>query len=149
MTTFDLSPLWRSSVGFDEFDKLFDTVFSTNNKGASYPPYNIVKHDKNIYQITMAIAGFGEDQIDISQEGNLLTVKCEMGEDKTMNKSEYLFRGIANRNFERKFELADTVKVVEADLNNGLLSINLEREIPEHQKPRKIKVNTNSKLLSA
>ena len=149
MTTFDLSPLWRSSVGFDEFDKLFDTVFSTNNKGASYPPYNIVKHDKNIYQITMAIAGFGEDQIDISQEGNLLTVKGEMSEDKTMNKSEYLYRGIANRNFERKFELADTVKVIEADLNNGLLSINLEREIPEHQKPRKIKVNTNSKLLSA
>ncbi len=149
MTTFDLSPLWRSSVGFDEFDKLFDTVFSTNNKGASYPPYNIVKHDKNIYQITMAIAGFGKDQIDISQEGNLLTVKGEMSEDKTMNKSEYLYRGIANRNFERKFELADTVKVIEADLNNGLLSINLEREIPEHQKPRKIKVNTNSKLLSA
>ena len=149
MTTFDLSPLWRSSVGFDEFDKLFDTVFSTNNKGASYPPYNIVKHDKNIYQITMAVAGFGEDQIDISQEGNLLTVKGEMGEDKTANKSEYLYRGIANRNFERKFELADTVKVIEADLKNGLLSINLEREIPEHQKPRKIKVNTNSKLLSA
>ena len=149
MTTFDLSPLWRSSVGFDEFDKLFDTVFSTNNKGASYPPYNIVKHDKNIYQITMAIAGFGEDQIDISQAGNLLTVKGEMVDDKTMNKSEYLYRGIANRNFERKFELADTVKVIEADLNNGLLSINLEREIPEHQKPRKIKVNTNSKLLSA
>ena len=96
----------------------------------------------------MAIAGFGEDQIDISQEGNLLTVKGEMGDDKTMNKSEYLYRGIANRNFERKFELADTVKVIEADLNNGLLSINLEREIPEHQKPRKIKVNTNSKLLS-
>ena len=72
-----------------------------------------------------------------------------MGEDKTLNKSEYLYRGIANRNFERKFELADTVKVIEADLNNGLLSINLEREIPEHQKPRTIKVNTNSKLLSA
>ena len=101
MTTFDLSPLWRSSVGFDEFDRLFDTVFSTNNKGSSYPPYNIVKHDKNIYQITMAVAGFGDDQIDISQEGNLLTVKGEMGDDKTDNKSEYLYRGIANRNFER------------------------------------------------
>ena len=72
-----------------------------------------------------------------------------MGDDKTDNKSEYLYRGIANRNFERKFELADTVKVIEADLKNGLLSINLEREIPEHQKPRRIKVNNNSKLLSA
>ena len=79
MTTFDLSPLWRSSVGFDEFDRLFDSVFSTNNKGSSYPPYNIVKHDKNIYQITMAIAGFDQEQINISQEGNLLTVKVSIG----------------------------------------------------------------------
>ena len=75
MTTFDLSPLWRSSVGFDEFDRLFDSVFSTNNKGSSYPPYNIVKHDKNIYQITMAIAGFDQDQINISQEGIYLQYK--------------------------------------------------------------------------
>ena len=148
MTTFDLSPLWRSSVGFDEFDRLFDTVFSANNKGASYPPYNIVKHDKNIYQITMAIAGFDQDQISISQEGNLLTVRGDMGNDKEENKTEFLYRGIANRNFERKFELADTVKVIKADLKNGLLSIDLEREIPEHQKPRKILINTD-KLLSA
>jgi molecular chaperone IbpA len=130
MTTFDLSPLWRSSVGFDEFDRLFDSVFSTNNKGSSYPPYNIVKHDKNIYQITMAIAGFDQEQINISQE----------------DKTEFLYRGIANRNFERKFELADTVKVVKADLKNGLLSIDLEREIPEHQKPRKIEINTENLL---
>ena len=147
MTTFDLSPLWRSSVGFDEFDRLFDSVFSTNNKGATYPPYNIVKHDKNIYQITMAIAGFDQDQINISQEGNLLTVKGVMGSDKE-DKTEFLYRGIANRNFERKFELADTVKVIKADLKNGLLSIDLEREIPEHQKLRNIQINTD-KLLSA
>jgi molecular chaperone IbpA len=148
MTTFDLSPLWRSSVGFDEFDRLFDSVFSTNNKGATYPPYNIVKHDKNIYQITMAIAGFDQDQINISQEGNLLTVKGVMGSDKEEDRAEFLYRGIANRNFERKFELADTVKVIKADLKNGLLSIDLEREIPDHQKPRNIQINTD-KLLSA
>ena len=148
MTTFDLSPLWRSSVGFDEFDRLFDSVFSTNNKGATYPPYNIVKRDKNIYQITMAIAGFDQDQINISQEGNLLTVKGVMGSDKEEDRTEFLYRGIANRNFERKFELADTVKVIKADLKNGLLSIDLEREIPEHQKPRNIQINTD-KLLSA
>jgi molecular chaperone IbpA len=148
MTTFDLSPLWRSSVGFDEFDRLFDSVFSTNNKGATYPPYNIVKYDKNIYQITMAIAGFDQDQINISQEGNLLTVKGVMGNDKEEDKTEFLYRGIANRNFERKFELADTVKVIKADLKNGLLSIDLEREIPEHQKPRNIQINTDQ-LLSA
>ena len=146
MTTFDLSPLWRSSVGFDEFDRLFDSVFSTNNKGSSYPPYNIVKHDKNIYQITMAIAGFDQEQINISQEGNLLTVKGDMESDKENDKTEFLYRGIANRNFERKFELADTVKVVKADLKNGLLIIDLEREIPEHQKPRKIEINTENLL---
>ena len=146
MTTFDLSPLWRSSVGFDELDRLFDSVFSTNNKGSSYPPYNIVKHDKNIYQITMAIAGFDQEQINISQEGNLLTVKGDMESDKENDKTEFLYRGIANRNFERKFELADTVKVVKADLKNGLLSIDLEREIPEHQKPRKIEINTENLL---
>ena len=146
MTTFDLSPLWRSSVGFDEFDRLFDSVFSTNTKGSSYPPYNIVKHDKNIYQITMAIAGFDQEQINISQEGNLLTVKGDMESDKENDKTEFLYRGIANRNFERKFELADTVKVVKADLKNGLLSIDLEREIPEHQKPRKIEINTENLL---
>ena len=146
MTTFDLSPLWRSSVGFDEFDRLFDSVFSTNNKGSSYPPYNIVKHNKNIYQITMAIAGFDQDQINISQEGNLLAVQGDIGSDKENDKTEFLYRGIANRNFERKFELADTVKVVKADLKNGLLSIDLEREIPEHQKPRKIEINTENLL---
>ena len=148
MTTFDLSPLWRSSVGFDEFDRLFDSVFSNNNKGASYPPYNIVKHDKNIYQITMAIAGFDQDQINISQEGNLLTVKGDMGTHKENNNTEFLYRGIANRNFERKFELADSVKVVKADLKNGLLNIELEKEIPEHQKPRTIQINSE-KLLTA
>ena len=105
-----------------------------------------MKHDKNIYQITMAIAGFDQEQINISQEGNLLTVKGDMGSDKENDKTEFLYRGIANRNFERKFELADTVKVVKADLKNGLLSIDLEREIPEHQKPRRIEINTENLL---
>jgi molecular chaperone IbpA len=149
MTTFDLSPLWRTTVGFDEFGGLFDTVFSNNNKNTSYPPYNIVKQDKNVYQITMAIAGFDQEHVHISQEGNLLSVKGEMGNEKNEDNFEYLYKGIANRNFEKKFELADTVKVVKADLKNGLLSIDLEREIPEHQKPRKIDINTNSKLLQA
>ena len=149
MTTFDLSPLWRTTVGFDEFGGLFDTVFSNNNKNTSYPPYNIVKQDKNVYQITMAIAGFDQEHVHISQEGNLLSIKGEMGNEKNEDNFEYLYKGIANRNFEKKFELADTVKVVKADLKNGLLSIDLEREIPEHQKPRKIDINTNSKLLQA
>ena len=150
MTTFDLSPLWRTTVGFDEFDRLFDTVFSSETKSNTYPPYNIVKTDKNNYQITMAVAGFDESNIDISLEENLLVIK---GDNKSGNGSdenvEYLHRGIATRNFERRFEIADTVKVNEADLKNGLLVIGLEREIPEHKKPRKIEIGSNTKTISA
>ena len=150
MTTFDLSPLWRTTVGFDEFDRLFDTVFSSETKANTYPPYNIVKTDKNNYQITMAVAGFDESNIDISLEENLLVIK---GDNKSGNGSdenvEYLHRGIATRNFERRFEIADTVKVNEADLKNGLLVIGLEREIPEHKKPRKIEIGSNTKTISA
>ena len=101
MTTFDLSPLWRTTVGFDEFDRLFDTVFSSETKANTYPPYNIVKTDKNNYQITMAVAGFDESNIDISLEENLLVIK---GDNKSGNgldeNVEYLHRGIATRNFE-------------------------------------------------
>jgi len=150
MTTFDLSPLWRTTVGFDEFDRLFDSVFSTESKTNSYPPYNIVKTDKNKYQITMAVAGFDQSNIDISQEENLLTIK---GDNKSDNGSadnvEYLHRGIATRNFDRKFELADSVKVNAADLNNGLLVIELEREIPEHKKARKIEIGSHSRVIDA
>jgi molecular chaperone IbpA len=150
MTTFDLSPLWRTTVGFDEFDRLFDTVFSSETKANTYPPYNIVKTDKNSYQITMAIAGFDESNIDISLEENLLVIK---GDNKSGNgldeNVEYLHRGIATRNFERRFEIADSVKVNEADLKNGLLVIGLEREIPEHKKPRKIEISSNTKTISA
>jgi molecular chaperone IbpA len=150
MTTFDLSPLWRTTVGFDEFDRLFDTVFSSETKANTYPPYNIVKTDKNNYQITMAIAGFDESNIDISLEENLLVIK---GDNKSGNgldeNVEYLHRGIATRNFERRFEIADSVKVNEADLKNGLLVIGLEREIPEHKKPRKIEIGSNSKTINA
>jgi molecular chaperone IbpA len=150
MTTFDLSPLWRTTVGFDEFDRLFDSVFSTESKTNSYPPYNIVKTDKNKYQITMAVAGFDQNNIDISQEENLLIIK---GDNKSDNGSadnvEYLHRGIATRNFDRKFELADSVKVNAADLNNGLLVIELEREIPEHKKARKIEIGSHSRVIDA
>ena len=150
MTTFDLSPLWRTTVGFDEFDRLFDTVFSSETMANAYPPYNIVKTDKNNYQITMAVAGFDESNIDISLEENLLVIK---GDNKSGNgldeNVEYLHRGIATRNFERRFEIADTVKVNEADLKNGLLVIGLEREIPEHKKPRKIEISSNTKTISA
>jgi molecular chaperone IbpA len=141
MTSYDLTPLLRSSVGFDVFDNIFDSVFNLNESSTSYPPYNIIK-SKNNYTIPMAIAGFTKDEVDISVEENELSVKgISNNSDK---KIEFLHKGIAARNFERKFQLADTIKVVDASYENGLLNIFLEREIPEHQKPRKIEINNNN-----
>ena len=141
MTTYDLSPLLRSSVGFDVFDNIFDSVFNLNESNTSYPPYNILKSDNN-YIISLAIAGFSKDEIDISIQENELVIKG-VAKDQD-NKIEFLHRGIAGRNFERKFRLADTIKVSDASYENGLLSIYLEREIPDHQKPRKIEINNKS-----
>ena len=141
MTTYDLSPLLRSSVGFDVFDNIFDSVFNLNESNTSYPPYNILKSDNN-YTISLAIAGFSKDEIDISLQENELVIK---GIAKDQNsKIEFLHRGIAGRNFERKFRLADNIKVSDASYENGLLNIYLEREIPEHQKPRKIEITNKS-----
>jgi len=141
MTTYDLSPLLRSSVGFDVFDNIFDSVFNLNESNTSYPPYNILKSDNN-YTISLAIAGFSKDEIDLSIQENELVVKG-MAKDQD-DKIEFLHRGIAGRNFERKFRLADTIKVSDASYEDGLLNIYLEREIPEHQKPRKIEINSKS-----
>jgi molecular chaperone IbpA len=140
MTSYDLTPLLRSSVGFDVFDNIFDSVFNLNESSTSYPPYNIIKSNNN-YTITMAIAGFTKDEVDISVEENELSVKGVS--NNSDEKIEFLHKGIAARNFERKFQLADTIKVIDASYENGLLNIFLEREIPEHQKPRKIEINNN------
>ena len=141
MTSYDLTPLLRSSVGFDVFDNIFDSVFNLNESSTSYPPYNIIK-SKNNYTIMMAIAGFTKDEVDISVEENELSVKGIS--NNSDEKIEFLHKGIAARNFERKFQLADTIKVIDASYENGLLNIFLEREIPEHQKPRKIEINNNN-----
>ena len=141
MTTYDLSPLLRSSVGFDVFDNIFDSVFNLNESNTSYPPYNILKSNNN-YTISLAIAGFSKDEIDVSLQENELVIKG-VAKDQD-DKIEFLHRGIAGRNFERKFKLADTIKVSDASYEDGLLNIYLEREIPEHQKPRKIEINNES-----
>tara|TARA_X000001036_G_C20460140_1_gene717093 strand:+ start:142 stop:582 length:441 start_codon:yes stop_codon:yes gene_type:complete len=141
MTTYDLSPLLRSSVGFDVFDNIFDSVFNLNESNTSYPPYNILKSDNN-YTISLAIAGFSKDEVDVSLQENELVIKG-VAKDQD-NKIQFLHRGIAGRNFERKFRLADTIKVSNASYEDGLLNIYLEREIPEHQKPRKIEINNES-----
>ena len=137
MTSFDFTPLYRTSVGFDRLASMMSSA-NRQDQGNSYPPYNIRTMGENHYQITMAIAGFSEDDLDITTEHNHLVVTGKRAEEE--EKGEYLHRGIATRSFERRFNLADHVKVVAASLENGLLHIELEREIPEAMKPRKIKI---------
>ena len=137
MRTYDLTPLFRSTVGFDRFAELFDALSRAENGNASYPPYNIEKTGDNSYRITMAVSGFGEDDLAVTVRENLLTVAGKLADQDDAN---YLHRGIATRAFERKFNLEDHVKVTGAELSNGLLRIELERELPEAMKPRRINI---------
>jgi molecular chaperone IbpA len=140
MRTFDLSPLYRSTVGFDRLFNLLDTVGSAET-AQPYPPYNIERTGENTYRVTMAVAGFGEGDLDIQAKENVLTVKGEKKDEKQEESREVLYRGIAARAFERRFQLADHVEVTGASLENGLLHVDLVREIPEKMKPRKISIN--------
>ncbi|MBT3991112.1 MAG: Hsp20 family protein [Rhodospirillaceae bacterium] len=138
MRSYDFSPLFRHSVGFDRMQRLLDsTVDHGQSASNSYPPYNIEAVGDDAYRISMAIAGFGEDDLEIVAKDNALSVK---GEIKSQGENKYLHRGIAGRTFERNFDLADYVKVVDAHLENGLLHIDLIREVPEAHKPRKIEI---------
>lgn len=138
-TAYDFSPLYRSSIGFDRvFDMLENASRSPNVD--NWPPYDIARTGEDAYRITMAVAGFGQDELSIVHEPNLLVVS---GERAAEDNGEYLHRGIAGRPFERRFELADHVKVTGASLVNGLLTINLQREIPEEMKPRRIEIGSS------
>ena len=137
MTTYDFTPLFRSSIGFDRLPLLLSHALQTDESTASYPPYNIDKLSDDEYRIAMAVAGFGKDDIEIVSEQNKLTVR---GQIKEREEKNYLHRGIAARSFQRQFDLADFVKVNGADLKDGLLVISLKREIPEEMKPRKIEI---------
>jgi molecular chaperone IbpA len=134
-TAFDLSPLFRSSVGFDRVFDLLESarVTATDN----WPPYDIIKKGDDDYRITMAVAGFSQEDLHITHERNMLVVAGQRSVD---DDNQYLHRGIAGRAFERRFELADHVKVTGASLVNGLLTIDLKREIPEEMKPRRIEI---------
>jgi molecular chaperone IbpA len=135
-TTFDSSPLFRSSIGFD---RIFDMLENASRVATidNWPPYDIAKSADNDYRITMAVAGFSPDELTVTHEPNMLVVSGQKsGEDNR----EYLHRGIAGRTFQRRFELADYVKVAGANLENGLLTIDLKREIPEEMKPRRIEI---------
>lgn len=138
MRTFDLSPLFRSTVGFDRISRVFDNAFQ-QDATTSYPPYNIVKTGDDSYLISMAVAGFGEDDLEIVANENTLTVKGNARKDEG-EETSYLYRGIAGRAFERRFQLADYIKVSGARLENGLLHIELAREVPEALKPRTIEI---------
>ena len=138
MNTFDFTPLYRTSVGFDRLASLLSSAQRLDGN-AGYPPYNIRALDENQYQITMAVAGFSDEELDITTEQNTLTVSGKRPEDSEED-GAFLHRGIATRSFERKFNLADYVRVTGAALENGLLHISLEREIPEAMKPRKISI---------
>lgn len=140
MNTFDLSPLYRTAIGFDRLADMLSNAQRVDSNG--YPPYNIESLGEDRYRITMAIAGFGSDDLEIVSEQNTLTVSGNKSgnEDSDNGERQFLYRGIANRSFERRFQLADHVKVAGADLENGLLHIELQRELPERMKPRKIEI---------
>lgn len=140
MRTIDLSPLYRSAIGFDRFASLFDEAARVDTQ-PSYPPYNIELVDEDKYRITMAVAGFSEAELELEVEGDKLKVVGK--KEKTAEPKQYLHQGIAARNFERRFNLADHVEVRAARVENGLLHIELERVIPEAMKPRKIQIEAN------
>ncbi|PCJ48810.1 MAG: heat-shock protein [Gammaproteobacteria bacterium] len=145
MNTFSLTPLFRHSVGFDRLDNMMTRVFDNEKKSPSYPPYNIEKINDDQYRITMAIAGFKLENVKIMVHGDLLTVNGEHSKEvanEAPNKEiTYLYKGIANRSFNRKFNLADHVKVVSAKMEDGILQIELTREIPDEAKPRTIEIS--------
>jgi molecular chaperone IbpA len=140
MRSFDFSPLYRSTVGFDRLFSKLDSLGQLDTAQA-YPPYNIERTGEDAYRITMAVAGFADNEIAIEAHGNALTVKGEKLEEKAEEGVEVLFRGIASRAFERRFQIADHVEIKSASLKNGLLYIDLKRNVPEELKPRKIAIN--------
>jgi len=137
MRTYDFSPLMRSTVGFDRIEQLFHGLERASTEN-NFPPYNIVRKDADNYRITMAVAGFTEDQVEIVANQNTLKISGKSVEEK--EGAEYLHRGLAARSFVQNFELAETIKVVGAAMENGLLHIDLVREIPEELKPRTIEI---------
>ncbi len=140
-TTFDFSPLYRSAIGFDRLAHLLDSALVADTQ-PSYPPYNIELVEENKYRITMAVAGFDRSELEIETERDTLKIVGRRQKDETQK--NYLHRGLAARNFEQRFQLADHLRVAGASLESGLLSIDLVREIPEALKPRKIEIGAGN-----
>lgn len=146
MTTFDFSPLFRSTVGFDRLMNMLENSVQWAEGGNGYPPYNIEKTGEDRYRITLAVAGFGEDELAVEARENALLVEGRKKEGDAGH--SYLYRGIAGRSFKRQFQLADHVRVTGAHLHNGLLVIELLRELPEAMKPRRIEISTAAPAIS-
>jgi len=148
MRHFDLSPLYRSTVGFDRLFSMLDQLSGPEAGGASYPPYNIERKGENEYRITIAVAGFSEDELTIETRENALVIRGgrEQRHENDGSRPEVLYQGIAARAFERRFQLADHVIVRGASLENGLLHVDLVREIPEAAKPRRIAINGHKQV---
>ena len=145
MNALDLTPVFRSAIGFDRMANLVDSLMAGTSLETqnAWPPYNIEKGDNNTYRITMAAAGFGEDDIEVTVHDQTLIVRGKQHETQEGQSKNFLYRGIAGRNFERRFQLADFVQVTGANMKNGLLHIALQREVPEASKPRKISVTAD------
>ena len=142
MTTFDLSPLFRATVGFDRLTRMLEDAARASETANGYPPYNIEKLGDNSYRITLAVAGFGGDDLAVQVQEGTLTIEGHRREPD--GERMFLHRGIAGRGFKRQFQLADHVFVDEAHLHNGLLVIDLKREVPEAMKPRRIEISTTA-----
>lgn len=147
MRTLDFAPLLRSSIGFENLNRLVD--LATRGEGDAYPPYNIEKVGEDAYRISMATAGFTRDELEITAQDNVLTVTGRAAEAAEGDKREFLHRGIGKRAFERRFQLADTIRVTGASYTDGLLNIELVREVPEHKKPRTISIDGHKPTLEA
>jgi molecular chaperone IbpA len=149
MRTYDFSPIYRNFVGFDRMANLIDAATQASANSTSYPPYNVARLDEDSYRIELAVAGFTIDSLEIQTHDNVLTISGQTGDAGANDDVEYLHRGIAERGFERRFQLADHVRVTGADLNNGLLTITLQREVPEALKPRIVEIsNSEQKLIT-
>ena len=149
MLNYDFSPFYRSTIGFDRLLSLLDKHSGPEVNGQSYPPYNIERTGENAYRITLAVAGFAEDELTVETRENTLTVRGarESAQKVDSDKREVLYQGIAARAFERRFHLADHVSATRASCENGLLHVDLVREVPEAQKPRTIAIQTGGKTL--
>jgi molecular chaperone IbpA len=147
MRTFDFAPLYRSTVGFDRMFSLLDQLDGVDGSGSNYPPYNIERTGENAYRISVAVAGFTDADLSIEAKENRLTILGEKQDKDEEKTRDVVYQGIAARSFERSFQLADHVEVKGASLQNGLLHVDLVREIPEAMKPRTIPIASSSKLL--